>query len=120
MKNEHRENVQKTVFPPPRPLTAKAFYGLSEAQPLGHSVLKRPKGDITSSTVAEGGSGAAATAFGTVRGPPETAGLPLGKSEAASLLIADLAQSGLDRCVYSVAKHYSILSLRRKEEARQR
>lgn len=72
--------------PPPRGVPHACFPGLSEAQPLSNFILPRLKGDVASSTLAEGGSGAAATAWGAQEGrDSEAAGLPPpGKSEAAS------------------------------------
>lgn len=51
------------MTPPPRGVPHACFPGLSEAQPpLSNFILPRLKGDVASSTLAEGGSGAAAAA----------------------------------------------------------
>lgn len=82
-----------------------------------------PNSEVTSSSLGECGSRAEATAsVKHMRDPPETAGLPLGKHEAASAAWCRPSlrpQAALCGCICSVAKCDFILSLLTKEKARQ-
>lgn len=60
--------MYKNDPPTPQRPTVTASHGLSEAQTLSNFILQRLKGDVTSSTLAEGRSGAAATALGAHEG----------------------------------------------------
>lgn len=112
--------------PPPRGVPHACFPGLSEAQPpLSNFILLRLKGDVASSTLAEGGSGAAATAWGAQEGRDLGGGRPPSAGKIRGCLCC-LLQAQLWSSVragqraYTVAKHCFVLPWRREETARRR